>query len=84
MVVNFKMTNICFFSGAVEACGGKCFTKAPPKNTTGQLLVVSAPENKSKYNKYLKQNPQPMIVVPEAIFDGVLRQELHFENHLLS
>lgn len=73
---------ICWLVGAIEACGGKCFTKAPPKNLSGQLVIVSAPD-KSKYNKYLNKNPKPIIVVPEAIFDGVLRQELRFDDHLL-
>lgn len=78
------LATINFFAGAIEACGGKCFTKAPSKNITGEFIVVSAPNDKSKYSKYLKQNPQPMIVVPEAIFDGVLRQELHFADHLIT
>lgn len=78
-----SIRNLKYFSGAVEACGGRCFTKAPPKSTPGIHVIVSTQENKAKYSRFLKQNPVPMIVAPEAIFDGVLRQELHLEDHLL-
>lgn len=72
------------FLGAIETCGGKCYTRTPSKGTLGKYIIVSTAENKSKYNKFLKQNPKPIIVTPEAIFDGVLRQELHLEDHVLT
>lgn len=70
--------------GAVEACGGKLVTRAPGKRLTGQHIIVSSPENKTKYSKLLKQPDPPLVVDAEAILDGVLRQELHFNDHLLS
>lgn len=58
--------------------------KAPPKNSPAKYVIVSTEENFSKCMKFLKQNPKPMLVAAEAIFDGVLRQELHLEDHLLT
>ncbi|XP_031328963.1 uncharacterized protein LOC116159992 [Photinus pyralis] len=82
-VVYLTVTNaIDVLKGAVESCGGKCLLKAPTKSTEN-LIVVANAENKSKYTKFLKQTPPATVVLPEAIFDGVLRQELHLEEHLL-
>ncbi|CAH1116649.1 unnamed protein product [Phaedon cochleariae] len=70
--------------GAIEASGGKCSTRNPGKNVEGHFVVVASPENKAKYSKLKKQNPNLTIVEPEAIFDGVLRQELRFTRHLVT
>jgi hypothetical protein len=45
---------------------------------------VSSENNRSKYSKILKQNPEIKVVEAEAIFDGTLRQEFRFNKHLLS
>ncbi|KAF2883431.1 hypothetical protein ILUMI_22741 [Ignelater luminosus] len=69
---------------AIESCGGKWVMKAPAKNTKSNFVVVGNPNKKASYARFLKQNPPPTVVAPEAIFDGVLRQELRFQNHLLT
>ncbi|KAK4885770.1 hypothetical protein RN001_002041 [Aquatica leii] len=69
-------TSVDVLRAAVEACGGKCVTKAPSKVKNENFLVVANPENKSKYAKFLNRDPPVTIVLPEAILDGVLRQEL--------
>ncbi|KAK5647267.1 hypothetical protein RI129_002159 [Pyrocoelia pectoralis] len=82
-VVYLTVTSaIDVLKGAIESCGGKCVLKAPPKST-GNLIVVANAENKAKYSKFLKQSPPVNVVLPEAIFDGVLRQELRLGDHLL-
>lgn len=53
---------------------------APPDN----LYIISTIENKSKYSRVLKKHSQIRVIEPEAIFDGVLRQELRFQRHILS
>lgn len=70
--------------GSIESCGGKCVNRAPAKDAYGNFVIVANPENRSKFARFLKQTPRPKIVAPEAIFDGVLRQELHFDDHALS
>lgn len=75
---------IFFFSGAIEACGGKCVSKISGKNSESNFVVIASPDQKSKYSKTIKQNPNIKIVEPEAIFDGVLRQELRLSKHLLA
>nr|XP_023013616.1 formin-J-like [Leptinotarsa decemlineata] len=71
--------------GAIEASGGKCVSRNPGKNCgENKFIIVASPEHKSKYAKMKKQNQNITIVEPEAIFDGVLRQELRFSRHLLS
>lgn len=72
------------FLGAIEACGGKCVSKFPGKGFKGNLIVIAAPDQKNKYSKISKQNPNVKVVEPEAIFDGVLRQELRLSKHLLT
>ncbi|KAF5304819.1 hypothetical protein FQR65_LT07836 [Abscondita terminalis] len=69
---------------AVESCGGKCVTKAPTRITNQNFVIVANPENKTKYSKFLNRDPPVKVVKPEAILDGVLRQELRFEEYLLS
>lgn len=54
------------------------------RNPEGIFVVIASAEQKSKYAKLIKQNPSIKVVEPEAIFDGVLRQELRLSNHLLS
>lgn len=73
----------CFRVGAIESSGGKVISRAPSKNANTKFAVVSSEECRSKYTKFLKQKPPVMVVAAEAIFDGVLRQELHLVNHLL-
>ncbi|CAH0551523.1 unnamed protein product [Brassicogethes aeneus] len=68
--------------GAIEACGGKCVSRAPAKSQAN-FIVISIPENKSKYTTILKKNPDILVLEPESIFDGVLRQELRFNKHVL-
>ncbi|KAJ8925840.1 hypothetical protein NQ315_009692 [Exocentrus adspersus] len=70
--------------GAIEACGGKCVPRYPGKSGEGFFVVVASPEGRSKYLKVKKQHPQVTVVEPEAIFDGVLRQELRLGRHLLT
>jgi hypothetical protein len=70
--------------GAIEACGGKCVTRNLAKSGTDNLIIVSSENNRSKYSKILKQNPEIKVVEAEAIFDGTLRQEFRFNKHLLS
>ncbi|GJQ76614.1 hypothetical protein Trydic_g15476 [Trypoxylus dichotomus] len=82
----FQIMAISFqdvLKGSIESCGGKCVSRAPSKNNQKNFVIIATPENKNKYNRFLKQNPAPKVVAPEAIFDGVLRQELHLEDHLL-
>ncbi|KAL3285544.1 hypothetical protein HHI36_000074 [Cryptolaemus montrouzieri] len=74
-------TALDVLKGAIESCGGKTVTKT--LKGVNKFVVVSSPDNKEKYKKLLKQQPNLMIVEPEAIFDGVLRQEIRFEKHLL-
>lgn len=73
-----------FSVGAIEACGGKCVSKIPAKCSNINCVVIASPDQKSKYTKITKQNPNIKIVEPEAIFDGVLRQELRLSKHLLT
>ncbi|XP_044265612.1 transcriptional regulator ATRX [Tribolium madens] len=68
--------------GAIEACGGKCL-RSLAKADSDNLYIVSCEENKSKCNKIVKQNPKIKIVTAEAIFDGTLRQEFKFNDHVL-
>lgn len=75
---------IFFISGAIEACGGKCVGKISAKNSESNFVVIASPDQKNKYSKTIKQNLNIKIVEPEAIFDGVLRQELRFSKHLLT
>ncbi|EFA05925.2 uncharacterized protein LOC103313737 [Tribolium castaneum] len=67
---------------AIEACGGKCL-RSLVKADSDNLFVVSSEDNKGKYNKIVKQNPRIKVVSAEAIFDGTLRQEFNFKDHLL-
>lgn len=48
------------------------------------FVVIASPDQKNKYSKAIKQNPNIKVVEPEAIFDGVLRQELRLSKHLLT
>ncbi|XP_017772535.1 PREDICTED: myb-like protein X [Nicrophorus vespilloides] len=64
--------------GAIEGSGGKVVSRMPK---AGNFVVVSAPENKKKFEKYLKQGV--VVVSTESIFDGVLRQEIVFNKYLL-
>ncbi|KAJ8929200.1 hypothetical protein NQ314_018149 [Rhamnusium bicolor] len=77
-----KATDV--LKGAIESCGGKCVTRSPAKNAEGFYVVVASPENRSKFLKIKKQNPEVIVVEPEAIFDGVLRQDLRLGMHLLT
>lgn len=70
-------------SDAIEACGGKIVSKAPNKNSGFKYVVIASEENRNKYGKLLKQKTPVTVVNPEAIFDGVLRQEVQFEQHRL-
>ncbi|XP_076258248.1 mutator 2 [Rhynchophorus ferrugineus] len=76
-------TAVDVLKGAIEACGGKCITKIPnaPLSNT---FVISSMENQSKHKRILKQHPDVKVLAAEAIFDGVLRQELRFPNHFLN
>ncbi|KAG5874477.1 hypothetical protein JTB14_009200 [Gonioctena quinquepunctata] len=69
--------------GAIEASGGKCVSRNPGKNSDDKFVIVASPDQKAKYTKIKRQNPDITIIEPEAIFDGVLRQELRFSRHLL-
>ncbi|XP_030766566.1 mediator of DNA damage checkpoint protein 1-like isoform X2 [Sitophilus oryzae] len=77
------ITAVDVLRGAIEACGGKCIAKIPssPLNNT---YVISSPENQTKYKRILKQHASVKVIEAEAIFDGVLRQELRFSNHFLT
>ncbi|XP_044745438.1 putative leucine-rich repeat-containing protein DDB_G0290503 [Coccinella septempunctata] len=68
--------------GAIESCGGKIVTRTP--KGANNFIVVASADQKDKYKRLLKQQPDLIIVEPEAIFDGVLRQEIRFERHLLN
>lgn len=70
-----------FDSGAIESCGGKIVSRVP--KGANNFVVVASPDQKEKYKKLLKQHSNLTIVEPEAIFDGVLRQKIQFERHLL-
>ncbi|KAF5304725.1 hypothetical protein FQA39_LY09502 [Lamprigera yunnana] len=74
-------TAVDVLKAAIESCGGKCVTKATGKNSNEELIIIANPENKTKYSRFLKKKPPTQVLLPEAIFDGVLRQELHFEQH---
>ncbi|XP_057654533.1 uncharacterized protein LOC130892869 isoform X1 [Diorhabda carinulata] len=80
------MTNTAteVLKGAIEASGGKCVTKLINKNHLDKFVIVASSDYKAKYNKIKKQHPEIMVIEPEAIFDGILRQELRFSRHLLS
>ncbi|XP_045483190.1 titin homolog [Harmonia axyridis] len=67
--------------GAIESCGGKIVARTP--KGVDNFVVVASPDQKDKYKKLLKQQSNIIIVEPEAIFDGVLRQEIRFDRHLL-
>ncbi|GLV44650.1 mutator 2 [Carabus blaptoides fortunei] len=67
----------------IETCGGKCVMRAPAKNAAANVVVVAYEDEKAKYARYLKQKTPLTVVAAEAIFAGVLAQELNFENHLL-
>lgn len=59
-------------------------SKVPARISDDNFVVIASPEQKSKYGKIIKQNPSVKVVEPEAIFDGVLRQELRLSIHLLT
>ncbi|XP_018321969.1 uncharacterized protein LOC108734791 [Agrilus planipennis] len=68
---------------AIEACGGKCISRAPAK-TDKKFIVVSSPDNRNKYKKFLQKVPPVPVVTPEAIFHGVLVQKFEVAPFLLS
>ncbi|CAG9766477.1 unnamed protein product [Ceutorhynchus assimilis] len=78
-----QVTNaVDVLKGAIESCGGKILPKIPSTPSEG-TYIISSPENRSKYSRILKKNPDFKIIEAEAVFDGVLRQELRFDRHLL-
>ncbi|XP_071054205.1 mediator of DNA damage checkpoint protein 1-like isoform X2 [Onthophagus taurus] len=81
------LTNVALdvLKGSIEACGGKSAQRCPPKYQNIQnFVVVSQQENRTKYSKYLKQDPHPIIIHYEAVLDAILRQEINFDKHFLT
>lgn len=74
--------NFDVLKNVIEACGGQVVTKVP-KTTEKTFMIVSYPEDKSKYNRYLKQKPPVTIVAAEAIFAGALLQKLLLNEHII-
>ncbi|CAH1984648.1 unnamed protein product [Acanthoscelides obtectus] len=69
--------------GAIQCCGGKCVSKKPPGDGTN-FVVVASPDQRNRFKKIYEQAPKALVIEPEAIFDGVLRQEVRFSRHLLT
>ncbi|XP_060522251.1 uncharacterized protein LOC132699503 isoform X2 [Cylas formicarius] len=68
--------------GAIESCGGRSVSKLSGRSGPNTFVICS-PENQNRYQKMLKQHTDLKAIEPEAIFDGVLRQELRFSRHYL-
>lgn len=68
----------------IQACGGKIIQRMPARNSKTRYFVVGSSDERSKYSRYLKMKPAPPVVGTEAIFDGILRQELHLDRYQLT
>lgn len=67
---------------SIKACGGKIVTKLPVR-AVENCYIIATKENKTAYSTIIKKNPNAKAIVAEAIFDGVLRQEIQFDKHYL-
>lgn len=47
------------------------------------FFIVGDPKEETTYRRFLNRTPPSKVITPEAIFDSVLRQEIHFENNLI-
>ncbi|XP_049826763.1 mediator of DNA damage checkpoint protein 1 isoform X2 [Aethina tumida] len=67
---------------AIGSCGGKCVLRMPTKDCPerNNYIIVSPRENQKKYLQVLKKKPDAKVVDIEAIFDGILRQELRLDK----
>ncbi|CAG9860682.1 unnamed protein product [Phyllotreta striolata] len=69
--------------GAIEASGGKVVSKIPEQSLLDNFYIISTSDQKAKYQRLRKSHPDIKILEPEAVFDGVLRQEFRASKHLI-